>query len=119
MSAAKNTAKCIARFTYGDKLTNGDKQCRLLAKGKWSEGYEDSYVIEQLGADELGDPRWDRYTDFKNDEYNNGLPLRLVFALRQVQSEQRGDVVEKIAAFVATFPEGLAIADAIREGRFE
>lgn len=32
---------------------------RLLAVGKWSPGYQDKYIIEMLGQDGLGEPRWD------------------------------------------------------------
>ena len=38
----------------------GTDQYRLIAVGKHTAGYEDIYVIEQLGTDSLGEPCWER-----------------------------------------------------------
>lgn len=111
MAEEKSTALVISRFEHGKQ------PYRLLAKGKWSAGYEDEYILEAAHIDNLGDRRWDHVNTWsKVDHYGR---VQLVEAIKAAQREQRGDVVEKIAAFVATFPDGLAIADAIREGRFE
>lgn len=31
---------------------------RLVARGKYNQGYEDEYIVEYLDADALGEPRW-------------------------------------------------------------
>lgn len=56
---------------------------RLLARGKWSVGYEDEYIIEKLGQDGIGEPRWDGVANWKPDDRQDTLDL-LVSALKSV-----------------------------------
>lgn len=37
----------------------GHDRYRLIARAKWTSGYEDEYLIEKLGQDGYGEPRWD------------------------------------------------------------
>jgi hypothetical protein len=121
MSKKSVLAKLIATFNYDDKPH------RLIAKAKATPGYEDSYVIEKQGVDELGDTRWDNYTVFNNDNHNRGTELRLIAALKEAQREQRGDVIEKVAAYIHRSAEAVedpgtraalvALADGVLEGR--
>lgn len=46
-----------AKLLY--EFVHGQNRYRLIACGKWTAGYEDSYKIEILGQDGLGEPRWD------------------------------------------------------------
>jgi L-lactate utilization protein LutB len=78
-------------------------------------------------VDELGDTRWDNYTVFNNDNHNRGTELRLIAALKEAQREQRGDVIEKVAAYIHRSAEAVedpgtraalvALADGVLEGR--
>ena len=37
---------------------SGDTDYRVVALGKWSIGYEDSYLLEKAETDSLGGMRW-------------------------------------------------------------
>lgn len=126
---ANRLAKKIIEFEYEGTVgdSTGNKKYRLVARAKHTPGYEDVYIIEREGVDELGEKRWDRYTEFNRDEHNRGCELRLIAALKAAQRESRGEVVDKVAKFIRDSAENiedsgtsaalLAIADAVLEGR--
>lgn len=43
----------------------GKNRYRLIARGKWSAGYADEYVIDELMTDSLGEPTWQPITAWK------------------------------------------------------
>ncbi len=65
----------------------GKERYRLVAVGKFSAGYEDEYVIEQLGADAIGEPKWTGHARWKPEP--GDVNTLLVAAIKSLQSGSR------------------------------
>lgn len=47
----------------------GKDRFRLIARAKWTSGYEDEYLVEKLGQDGYGEPRWDKFYSWDAKEH--------------------------------------------------
>lgn len=64
----------------------GDVEYRIVALGKWSAGYEDSYLLEKAETDSLGGLRWVKVYDWKETDgeiYWRDVVKPLMEALKQ------------------------------------
>lgn len=77
-----------SRATLIHEWDQANERYRLLAVGMWSAGYEDSYVIERLSSDALGEPRWD--TLFKWKATASGDEFRPHLLIGAIQSLVKG-----------------------------
>ncbi len=79
----------MAKDKRGSVITEWDQdkeRYRLIARGKWTEGYEDKYIIERLGADGIGEPRWGTVYEFgPNKNERPSLETLLVGAIKSVR----------------------------------
>lgn len=70
----------------------GEDRYRLLATADATPGYEDEYVIEKLGVDGLGEPRWDRCANvFRpvRDGANQPITARLIALVKYLLADER------------------------------
>jgi hypothetical protein len=64
---------------------HGEHRYRLIARAKFTPGYEDVYVIEKLGTDSLGEPRWSvehTWNPGEEDDDDDSIGTLLVTALK-------------------------------------
>ncbi len=69
---------------------HGKERFRLIATAKWSAGYEDDYRVEKLGADGLGEPRWDYHAQWtaKDTDVDSHVKTMLVGVIKQLLQEK-------------------------------
>lgn len=57
---------------------------RLVARGNFSAGYEDEYIIEILEADALGEPRWTASAQCWKNDRKDDVKTILVAAIKSL-----------------------------------
>lgn len=84
MATTREQMKRESRATLIHEWDHGKERYRLLAVGRISAGYEDSYVIEELGSDGMGEPRWTAHAQWNSKDSNEPMTL-LVGAVKSLQ----------------------------------
>lgn len=108
-----DTTKLLHQWAENGKIY------RLVARGKWNRGYEDSYTIAERGEDELGDPNWTVIYRWNVEAGKPTCESLLVSAMKSMRTTARAEVVKVIAEYVqgdGTDAQRLALADGIRSG---
>ena len=109
-------SKVISRWT------SEDREYRLIAQGNWSEGFVDRYVVEVLGKDTLGDPRWDSEFSWTGPDsrsvrnVNERQLCALADAVKQGLLKNRDPIVQKIVEYLRSFADAAPMIDGILEG---
>lgn len=70
---------------------DGKDRYRLLAKARMSKGYEDEYIVDKLGQDSFGEPRWDFYYHWLSNETAPGdrIATMLVGIVKKLLQETK------------------------------
>lgn len=82
--AVKQRVARLSRLVI--EWSDGKERYRLIAKAKHTPGYEDEFVINKLGADDLGEPRWDYVSSVEKDHHLIGADERERERLRREEA---------------------------------
>lgn len=80
-----NTREKMSVESRGTLLHEWDddkRRYRLVSVAKFTKGYEDKWIIEELTSDSLGEPRWDKR--FEWDSSTGDLESVLVSAIKSL-----------------------------------
>lgn len=78
----KAKSKLIHEWDHGPPKSR--ERYRLIAVADHTPGYEDRYYIERLGADGLGEPRWDGVAEIKNAPTSNDTFQLMLSAIKSL-----------------------------------